>query len=128
LRYNSSNWQRYTLMAEDAAESAGAKAPAITISTTHMSKMIRSLPLTGSGSTLYDIGCTSDHAWFITSGIVSLLTTTEADDFFEAPESEANVWALNPPTRHGLVLLLSQIKCNILLCGKPNRDMRYEGN
>jgi hypothetical protein len=31
--YNSNNWQRYTLMAEDAAESAGAKAPAITIST-----------------------------------------------------------------------------------------------
>jgi hypothetical protein len=32
-------------MAEDAAESAGAKAPAITISSTNMSKMIRSLPL-----------------------------------------------------------------------------------
>jgi hypothetical protein len=32
-------------MAEDAAESAGAKAPAITISTTNMSKIIRSLPL-----------------------------------------------------------------------------------
>jgi hypothetical protein len=32
-------------MAEDAAESAGAKAPAITISTKNMSKMIRSLPL-----------------------------------------------------------------------------------
>jgi hypothetical protein len=31
--YNSSNWRRYTLMAEDVAESAGAKAPAITIST-----------------------------------------------------------------------------------------------
>jgi hypothetical protein len=33
LRYNLNNWQRYTLMAEDAAESAGAKAPAITIFT-----------------------------------------------------------------------------------------------
>ena len=36
-------------MAEDAAESAGAKAPAITISTTNMSKMIRSLPLGPTG-------------------------------------------------------------------------------
>jgi CRP-like cAMP-binding protein len=36
------------------------------------------------GSTLYDIGSTSDHAWFITSGIVSLLTTTEVGDFIEA--------------------------------------------
>jgi CRP-like cAMP-binding protein len=32
------------------------------------------------GSALYDIGATSDHAWFITSGIVSLLTTTEAGE------------------------------------------------
>jgi CRP-like cAMP-binding protein len=29
------------------------------------------------GSTLNDFGSTSDHAWFVTSGIVSLLTTTE---------------------------------------------------
>ena len=36
------------------------------------------------GSTLYDIGSTSDHAWFITSGIVSLLTTTEASEIIEA--------------------------------------------
>jgi CRP-like cAMP-binding protein len=36
------------------------------------------------GSTLYDIGSTSDHAWFITSGIVSLLTTTEAGEIIEA--------------------------------------------
>ena len=36
------------------------------------------------GSTLYDIGSTSDHAWFITSGIVSLLTTIEAGDIIEA--------------------------------------------
>jgi len=36
------------------------------------------------GSTLYDIDSTSDHAWFITSGIVSLLTTTEAGDIIEA--------------------------------------------
>jgi CRP-like cAMP-binding protein len=36
------------------------------------------------GSTLYDIGSTSDHAWFITGGIVSLLTTTEAGDIIEA--------------------------------------------
>jgi CRP-like cAMP-binding protein len=35
------------------------------------------------GSTLYDFGSTSDHAWFITSGIVSLLTTTEAGDIIE---------------------------------------------
>jgi PadR family transcriptional regulator, regulatory protein PadR len=31
---------------------------------------------------------------------------------------------LNPPTRRGLVLLLSQMKCDILSCGKPNRDMK----
>jgi len=36
------------------------------------------------GRTLYDIGSTSDQAWFITSGIVSLLTTTEAGDIIEA--------------------------------------------
>jgi CRP-like cAMP-binding protein len=36
------------------------------------------------GTTLYDIGSPSDHAWFITSGIVSLLTTTEAGDIIEA--------------------------------------------
>jgi CRP-like cAMP-binding protein len=36
------------------------------------------------GSTLYDIGSASDHAWFITSGIVSLLPTTEAGDIIEA--------------------------------------------
>jgi CRP-like cAMP-binding protein len=36
------------------------------------------------GSTLYDIGSASDQAWFITSGIVSLLTTTEAGDIIEA--------------------------------------------
>jgi CRP-like cAMP-binding protein len=36
------------------------------------------------GSALYDIGSTADHAWFITSGIVSLLTTTEAGEIIEA--------------------------------------------
>ena len=36
------------------------------------------------GSALYDIGSTSNHAWFITSGIVSLLTTTEAGEIIEA--------------------------------------------
>jgi CRP-like cAMP-binding protein len=36
------------------------------------------------GSALYDIGSTSDHSWFITSGIVSLLTTTENGDIIEA--------------------------------------------
>jgi CRP-like cAMP-binding protein len=36
------------------------------------------------GSTLYDFGSTSDHAWFISSGIVSLHTTTEAGDIIEA--------------------------------------------
>src|SRR5262245_3317613 len=36
------------------------------------------------GSALYDIGFTSDHARFITSGIVSLLTTTEAGEIIEA--------------------------------------------
>jgi CRP-like cAMP-binding protein len=35
------------------------------------------------GSILHDIGSTSDHAWFITSGIVSLLTTTEAGQIIE---------------------------------------------
>jgi CRP-like cAMP-binding protein len=35
------------------------------------------------GTTLYHIGFTSDHAWFITSGIVSLFTTTEAGEFIE---------------------------------------------
>jgi CRP-like cAMP-binding protein len=36
------------------------------------------------GDTLFDISSTSDHAWFITSGIVSLFTTTEAGDIIEA--------------------------------------------
>jgi CRP-like cAMP-binding protein len=36
------------------------------------------------GSALYDLGSTSDHAWFITSGIVSLLITTEAGEIIEA--------------------------------------------
>ncbi len=36
------------------------------------------------GSTLFDIGSTSDHAWFITKGISSLFTTTEAGDIIEA--------------------------------------------
>jgi CRP-like cAMP-binding protein len=36
------------------------------------------------GSTLYDISSTSDHTWFITSGIVSLLTTPEAGGIIEA--------------------------------------------
>jgi CRP-like cAMP-binding protein len=36
------------------------------------------------GSTLFDIGSTSDHAWFITKGIASLFTTTEAGDIVEA--------------------------------------------
>jgi CRP-like cAMP-binding protein len=36
------------------------------------------------GDTLYDIGSTFDHTWFVTSGIVSLFTTTEAGDIIEA--------------------------------------------
>ena len=36
------------------------------------------------GSTLYDISSTFDHTWFITSGIVSLLTTPEAGGVIEA--------------------------------------------
>jgi CRP-like cAMP-binding protein len=36
------------------------------------------------GSALYDVGGTSNYAWFITSGIVSLLTTTEAGKIIEA--------------------------------------------
>jgi len=36
------------------------------------------------GSTLFDIGSTSDHAYFITRGIVSLRTTTEAGGIIEA--------------------------------------------
>lgn len=36
------------------------------------------------GSALYDVGGTSNYAWFITSGIVSLLTTTEAGEVIEA--------------------------------------------
>jgi hypothetical protein len=36
------------------------------------------------GSTLDDINPTSDHTWFITSGIVSLLTTPEAGGIIEA--------------------------------------------
>jgi CRP-like cAMP-binding protein len=36
------------------------------------------------GSALYDIGSTSDHSWFITSGIISLFTTTEDGDIIEA--------------------------------------------
>jgi CRP-like cAMP-binding protein len=36
------------------------------------------------GNALYDVGGTSNYAWFITSGIVSLLTTTEAGKIIEA--------------------------------------------
>jgi CRP-like cAMP-binding protein len=36
------------------------------------------------GSVLFDIGSTSDHAWFITEGIASLFTTTKAGDIIEA--------------------------------------------
>jgi CRP-like cAMP-binding protein len=36
------------------------------------------------GSTLYDFSPTFDHTWFITSGIVSLLTTPEAGGVIEA--------------------------------------------
>jgi len=36
------------------------------------------------GSPLFDIGSTSDHAWFITEGIASLSTTTEAGEITEA--------------------------------------------
>jgi CRP-like cAMP-binding protein len=36
------------------------------------------------GSTLFDVGSTSNHAWFVTSGIVSLLTITEAGEIIEA--------------------------------------------
>jgi CRP-like cAMP-binding protein len=36
------------------------------------------------GSTLFDIGSTSDHAWFLTKGVASLFTTTEAGDIVEA--------------------------------------------
>ncbi|HEX5085598.1 MAG TPA: Crp/Fnr family transcriptional regulator [Blastocatellia bacterium] len=35
------------------------------------------------GSTLYDISSTSDHTWFITSGIVSLLTAPEVGGVIE---------------------------------------------
>jgi len=34
--------------------------------------------------TLFDIGSTSDHAWFITRGITSLFAITEAGDVIEA--------------------------------------------
>jgi CRP-like cAMP-binding protein len=36
------------------------------------------------GDTLYDMNSISDRTWFITSGIVSLLTTTEAGEIIEA--------------------------------------------
>jgi CRP-like cAMP-binding protein len=36
------------------------------------------------GDTLFDIGSTSDHAWFITKGIASLFTTTKVGDIVEA--------------------------------------------
>jgi CRP-like cAMP-binding protein len=36
------------------------------------------------GSPLFDIGSTSDHAWFITEGVASLFTTTKAGDIIEA--------------------------------------------
>jgi CRP-like cAMP-binding protein len=35
------------------------------------------------GTTIYDIGSTSDYTWFITSGIVSLFTTTDAGEIIE---------------------------------------------
>src|SRR5262245_42596740 len=37
----------------------------------------------GAGSTIYDIISTFKHTWFITSGIVSLLTATEAGGVLE---------------------------------------------
>ncbi len=36
------------------------------------------------GSTLYDLGSSSDHAWFITRGLVSLFTPFETGDIIEA--------------------------------------------
>jgi len=36
------------------------------------------------GDILYDIGAATEHAWFVTDGIVSLLSVTEAGDTVEA--------------------------------------------
>jgi hypothetical protein len=51
--YTSLNSQRYTLMAEDAVESAGAKAPAITISTQQF--------IAGEGGLMSDNRCPAEH-------------------------------------------------------------------
>src|SRR5215813_10739340 len=50
------------------------------------------------GSTLFDIGSTSDPAWFITKGIASLFTTTEAGDIVEAA-SVGRAWSASPGSR-----------------------------
>src|SRR6266542_2871548 len=50
------------------------------------------------GSTLFDIGSTSDHAWFLTKGVASLFTTTEAGDIVEAA-AVGKAWLAYPGSR-----------------------------
>src|SRR5262245_18622524 len=74
--YNPFNSQRYTLMAEDAVESAGAKAPAITIS-------IQPCPFGRMASALVktcaDAILPKGHAQF---AVVNTLMAEDAHDFF----------------------------------------------
>ncbi len=63
------------------------------------------------GTILYDIGSTSDHAWFITSGIVSLLTTTEAGDIIEAAAvGREGVVGLSGITKRNGMALWAQVQ------------------
>ena len=70
------------------------------------------------GSTLFDIGSTSDHAWFITSGIVSLLTTTEDGDILEAAAvGREGVVGLSGITKRNGMAFWAQVQ----ISGEANR-------
>jgi CRP-like cAMP-binding protein len=63
------------------------------------------------GSTLFDIGSTSDHAWFPTKGVASLFTTTEAGDIVEAAAvGREGVVGLSGITRRTGMALWAQVQ------------------
>ena len=83
--YNSPNSQRYTLMAEDAVESAGAKAPAITFlinairSATWLTPRNRSWwrPSSARANRTLRSKATSVRCWRLRTGSISSYTTAE---------------------------------------------------